>query len=275
MADFKILEAVDLEMAPESVREEEETINTDGSSFSWVTPLEDFNIGSTAFRWFRLAFTDLELCGDQGAFDPSWLIDTSFEEIFDSFHGTYSAINWGLENGISPGQPFLVRFEKPIWSTYGGYDGPVEYDVDYPWDIVRILPRKAKTAADSWDRLLHVIKRSEERHKKRTEADQKRRLASPNKWTLTQSSYGGAWESTTLEVRLTCKFAGEHYGVTLARGVSECPSMSFEQAFWNLLKNFQKAHPTIDPYFVLRLAEGKVPITKWDHLRLQNAEDHA
>jgi hypothetical protein len=48
-------------------------------------------------------------------------------------------LEWGLENGISPGQPFLVRFGRPTYQTYSGPDG-TDYDVDYDNEVVAVEP---------------------------------------------------------------------------------------------------------------------------------------
>jgi hypothetical protein len=272
--------SLDLEEDTLEPREKEETVDTGNVNPSWMTPLEDFNIGTTAYRWFRLVpdyrDLDFEHCGDEGVFDPSWLVDTSYEEILGLHHSTkYSGVNWGLQQGLAPGQPFLVCFEKAVWYKSGGYDGPVEWDAEYPWEIVRVMPRKPATAAASWDRVMKAIERGEERHEKYAKALLERHLRSPNKWRLEIRFFGGSdWDPVrTLQLSLVSKFKDNEH--TLARGSAEADhEKSFEQAFWDLLKNFQKAYPTTDPYLVLRLAGDRVPITKWDHLRLQGAEDH-
>lgn len=265
---------------PEQERPPEETVNVGDVNPSWMTPLEDFSIGTTAYRWFRLipGTRDLEHehCGDDGDGDPLWLEDTSYLDIIGHWHSDFALVHWALENGISPGQPFLVCFEKPIWSKSGGYEGPEEWDADYPWEVVRILPRSDRAAADSWDRAIRAINRGIARRERRAATDLERRLASPGKWVL-QETYTGEWRQT-LNLHLVSKFKLDRWGGTpllSSSSAEQCDRRTtFSAAFWKLVASFQKTYPTLDPYLVVRLGAGRVDVTKWDHLRLQNREDH-
>jgi hypothetical protein len=85
---------------------------------------------------------------------PDWMAyefeSVTWDEIITTDHSNHET--WLLQEGLCPGQPFLVEFEKPIWSRSGGeYD---EYDVDYSWDILCRLPKSPEQAARSWDRWL-------------------------------------------------------------------------------------------------------------------------
>jgi len=263
----------------EEPREPEETVNVGDVNPSWMTPLEDFTIGTTAYRWYRLvpAWLDVEFepCGDEGAIDPNWVsdMDMSYRDILGHSHN-FSLVKWALEQGLSPGQPFLVCFEKPTWHKSGGWDGPEEWDADCNWEIVRVMPRKPRTAADAWDRAIQRIRRWEARRNHRQAADLARRLASPGSWKI-HCNTRGEW-GCILDVSLLCQFKSDPYtGVSLACGTSESRSPNqFKEAFWRLVDNFREKYPEHDPGLVLRLADGLVDVTKWDYLRLQDREDH-
>jgi hypothetical protein len=55
---------------------------------------------------------------------------------------------WCIEQGIAPGQPFLVEFDKPHYST--SYDG--ETDVEYWHKILRVRPMSERRAATAFSR---------------------------------------------------------------------------------------------------------------------------
>jgi hypothetical protein len=98
----------------------------------------------TVPEWF-----DYEIgnCGWDGIISPdykSWRSDESPSD----FDGTWN--NWGLEQGVCPGQPFLVEMKHPHYYKCGGYEYPEEVDVEYYWDIVMRAPYSAKQAARIW-----------------------------------------------------------------------------------------------------------------------------
>lgn len=96
---------------------------------------------------------------------PKWLREQISESgvggILDlPWHGT---MGWMIGHGLSPGQPFCIEVYPPVWSKSGYYE--VEYDCEWYWEIVRILPRTPKAAASSWDRHITRVRRGEEREK--------------------------------------------------------------------------------------------------------------
>lgn len=94
----------------------------------------------------------MEECGeDEIGTRPEWLQyeleNMSWSDILDArLYGEHK-LRWMLENGIAPGQPFLVELPHPHYSkswTDCGY----EYDTDYSPDIVRIRPMKPSQIAN-------------------------------------------------------------------------------------------------------------------------------
>lgn len=67
-----------------------------------------------------------------------------------------SRLLWGLQEGIAPGQPFLVEFPCPHYTVSQTMDG-TEYDTDYDnVDIIQILPWSQKRIATAWEKELRA-----------------------------------------------------------------------------------------------------------------------
>jgi len=64
-----------------------------------------------------------------------------------NFTGTWN--DWALQEGLAPGQRFLVEFKHPRWYRCSWeYE---EYDVEYYWDIVMREARSPKQAIRAWE----------------------------------------------------------------------------------------------------------------------------
>lgn len=98
---------------------------------------------------------------------PEWFYYEMEQDGLSSFLNSYNLgyswddtfpemARWGLENGIAPFQPFLLRFPMPYYSkswTDCGY----EYDVDYSWEIMRVLPWPTEKVQKQWERYFNSI----------------------------------------------------------------------------------------------------------------------
>lgn len=129
---------------------EKAALKLEGLAF-WVPPLVDVFIGNTAYVWYRLlqftgdADLDIERYNGDSLGEPQ----TWFEEYEDTMNFWYDltgscrdgtrGIDFALKHSIPPGTPFLMQFGPPRWyrSSYE-YD---EWDAEYHYDIVRVLPR--------------------------------------------------------------------------------------------------------------------------------------
>jgi hypothetical protein len=98
----------------------------------------------------------MEECGDDEIGKrPEWLQyeleNMSWSDILDArLYGEHK-LSWMLENGIAPGQPFLVELPHPHYSkswTDCGY----EYDTDYAPEIIRLRPMKPSQIANLLER---------------------------------------------------------------------------------------------------------------------------
>jgi len=241
---------------------------------SWLTPLQNFTIEDMTYRWYRLVFdyTDLSFqsCG-RGGEDPDWLDswENSLEDILRSTigYGDLAYLNWGLRKGLAPGQPFLIAMEKPVWTKCGGYD-EVEWDVDYSWHVVRKMPRRPEAAAKTWAHTLKRLQHWQAKVRNQREADRRLRLALTHNWKIQRNFFVEDFALT-----LVCRYPFERKkgwargAYKLAEGRSR---ETYALAFWDLVRDFQTKFPSLDPFYVLRLASEDVEITKWDHLRLES-----
>jgi len=108
-----------------------------------------------AYLWLRLdARMDLdpiEAHGSEQGACPDWLQHDYQETLWASMGHEYGHdlpwLNWGLEHGVAPSQPFLYRVDAPECSQdYWG-----EWDAEYNGDLIRVLHWSNQEAADSWD----------------------------------------------------------------------------------------------------------------------------
>ncbi len=87
--------------------------------------------------------------------DHDWLQDEisnmGWRDIITDSHGSYAVINWALENGIAPEQPFLIRFDQPHVINYGrSYEGDYDCDVEYNFEIIKAIPLAPEECAKRW-----------------------------------------------------------------------------------------------------------------------------
>lgn len=78
-----------------------------------------------------------------------WFVDScSWEETLNIENGKYSEniASWLINEGLAPGQLFLVRFHSP--KTTRSYEG--DYDFDYDFEIIEKEPITQEEAADRW-----------------------------------------------------------------------------------------------------------------------------
>lgn len=64
-------------------------------------------------------------------------------------------INWALENGIAPGQPFSIVVPPPVYST--SYEG--ETDVDWDSYLGRVVPWSEDRVLRAWTKVLFRLER--------------------------------------------------------------------------------------------------------------------
>lgn len=77
---------------------------------------------------------------------------------------------WAIERGLCPGQPFLVAIDPPRWYRCS-YEYE-EYDVEWTWDILDVVPRTPARAARAWAGFFerrggHILDQEMRRHEQR------------------------------------------------------------------------------------------------------------
>ena len=100
---------------------------------------------------------ELEQMGWDFILDTEW----STEESGEGWIFSTRCLTFALQEGIAPGQPFLVHAQKPVYSkswTDCGY----EYDCDVDVDIARVEPWPAARVLRSWEKLLSKITKDRE-----------------------------------------------------------------------------------------------------------------
>ncbi len=213
--------------------------------------------------------------------EPSWVAkeDSSLSEILDNQlnYNEYAWIKWGIENGISPGQPFLIGFSKSIWSRCSyEYD---EWDADYPWELIRVLPNNPVSAGRSWDRTIKQMAAIKAKKQRRSEHTHRLSLALKHRWRIDTHHFGGSHfnHADRVQLILVCdsqeagnlhlaygESGGSHY--VLGAGYVEEPADK-DVAFSRLLADFTKNHPEEDPAPLLELAgTAGIALTRIDRI---------
>lgn len=88
---------------------------------------------------------------------PDWWACTSFDEIAEAYNFSqhnevlgytynYTWLQFAMENGIAPGQAFLISISIPV--GYRSYDG--DYDEEWSWEIVERAPLPTAVALKRW-----------------------------------------------------------------------------------------------------------------------------
>lgn len=100
---------------------------------------------------FCLSLAQLNLAGDM----PSWLEierdQAGWDGILELDPRDDERVTWAMENGIAPGQPFLMEIHPPRYFQCGSpFDGE-EWDVEYSATLVKVAHLAAPEAADQWE----------------------------------------------------------------------------------------------------------------------------
>jgi len=86
---------------------------------------------------------------------PEWLQyeleNIGWDDILGIGYSDDKMPRWGLEEGIAPGQPFLVELPHPHYYSSQTENG-TEHDVDFDPDIIRIRPMVPRAVASAWER---------------------------------------------------------------------------------------------------------------------------
>lgn len=241
----------------------------------WVTPLHDFAVGDTWYKWFKLArqFGDLDLveCGKPCDVPPAWKEEEhdwrSLLEDREEVSLSNDWATWGLKHGVCPGQPFLVEMAGP--HVYGGGYYSEDYEVEYALTIVRRMPRTPQEALRSWDKHRLTEKALDQKTWRRYIQKIKLTKDRPDRWKLefdfwslrlyTTYNLGDRETTYTLASANLIK-EGTHVG-------SKCKAETFHRLVKNFLRDRQN-YP-IGP--LLDLAHSiDVPMDRYTRIRLES-----
>lgn len=112
--------------------------------------------------WLRCDGDDFETAAnsDHGE-PPEWfhrdILETGWRYVLDvgtAVGGWPAELQWLLEYGLLPGQPFLVQVDEPRWYKTGEYGS--EWDCEFDWHFIRAVPRTEAQIARGWDAVLHA-----------------------------------------------------------------------------------------------------------------------
>lgn len=128
--------------------------------------LVDFFTKAVVRVWLMLDPTNdlsLEECGDvERGERPEWYQyereSLGWDDILDvrwNSDGT-GKLRWMLDEGIAPGQPFLVELPHPHYSTSHTENG-TEYDVEFNPDIIRISPMSRLKAVSDLEKEYKLV----------------------------------------------------------------------------------------------------------------------
>lgn len=280
---------------------------------AWLPPLRNFNDDTTAYRWFRLEYygcydVDIVECGvprDIGTEEhpePAWLehedrlLSILYETMRYNGIKNMDTADWAIQQGLSPGQVFLVAFHEPTYTTTHSYYDGDDVDITYHCRVVRKMPKPDRSAMLAWESVLKRINLLHEREQRRHEHFRRLRLALTHRWKIRIDYHGrdsfGTFGTTReiIEMTLYCEIPGDLSHTRLAIGRSgdtvlldgryQKEAANYTVTFWRLVESFMKHHPEADVSPVLALAQAsplenkKIEVSRWDYLRLQNRKDH-
>lgn len=271
---------------------------------AWLTPLCDANTEKAIFVWFKLVYDgtsdlDPQECGtDCIGGPPEWTDhedDLSLGTVMSPAwtHTTVGGhdfpdqwLRWGLENGIAPGQPFLVRIGRPhYYKCSYEYE---EYDCEWDVEVVRTMPRSQRQALRAWAAVLPNIQRYYALFLERR--DRLRHLQDTDvaAFSLQAEHYNsqGYYDEMSPPSGLRLYLCSYHSSMwslgqlgprhprhphRLVSG--EDKNGDYEKAFRDLLRNLKKYRPAINLAAVLPLSGGRAKITRWEHLNLSLEDD--
>lgn len=238
----------------------------------WVTPLHDFSIENTWYKWFKLTrqddTLDLVECGIPCHAPPIWENEdedwaTRLEQMDrDTIPSIYSDWEtWGMKQGICPGQPFLV--EMDIHVSGGSYD-PYDTEVEYVMAIVRRMPRTSQEALRAWEKHRTAEQTSIRRLGRRLIVERKL-LMLAQKWQM-------AYCPRALELFTTFNMGDAEKRRILASGSLPLRPSEADKAtaFKDLVRKFRQVHPNAPLEPVLKLADSiQIPVDKYTRIKME------
>ena len=192
-----------------------------------VEPLCDEYYSTEAFIWCQLYQTqgdlEIEQIGEEFEGEVPWWDETVQEIGLDYLLGVTwglgfpPVLDWALREGLSPGQPFLVYVQKPVW--FQDYYGECDVEID-AW-IVRKLP--AEISVRDFEKVVDEIYQDRKSQEEQKEDLGKAQLADTKRLFLRRNWYGRYGEVLSVELHTSRVNLDPQYqgSVRLCSGRSE------------------------------------------------------
>ena len=170
-----------------------------------------------------------------------------------------SLLEWGLREGIAPGQPFLVRFGKP---TYYEINTPDAHEWDVEHDIEIVLVEPISDAKACWDEAIsNDIEDRESMLLHREQVDFERRYNREGMRLFRDFYFAPGqlyWDDmcypSGLSVQLRGKANGENWEVPIATGRDD--GGRYDVALDRLIQDASLRLPHLSPEFIRGLSSG-------------------
>jgi len=236
-----------------------------------LEPLTDLYVADgPVYLWLKLlpGYRDLDLheCGeDEAGAKPEWLKEEIGQSGVEGIIRNewklagHSWAYWGLTEGIAPGQPFCVEIHPPHWYRCSyEYD---EWDIEWTWDLVQVLPRTPEKAAKSWQQYWDAERRYEKKRARIKERLEQKRQHDPSALYLRWSPYygGGGYDDMRVPHGVRVHLCTKHErqaDVNLGSDLGpwgEDNNGSHEVALQKLIEGAAVKYPHLDEAFIRKL----------------------
>lgn len=258
---------------------EERTPPLPVAHYSGLLPLCDAYAEDAVLIWYRLVPEDQgdlapEPCGTNWVGGtPKWWRDPdddlsmildpgSSRDTYEGYSFNCAWMTWALENGLAPGQPFLMRIQAPLWTKCSyEYD---EWDCEWSSDVVRRMPNSFARARASWSLALARIQAYRRAFVQRYEAHRALQDDAVTAYALRPYVYGGR-----VRLALCSEFGLTGVRKRTPKQMAEMASAEgegYQEAFRNLIHVLREKRPGVSIPKVLELAKGEARVTRWEHL---------
>jgi hypothetical protein len=253
----------DIMSEPEPLPEE---VQNGAPLATWCEPLVNiYREKGPCYLWLRYVpgWPDLEIeeyFNDSMGKRPEWLEDeinnSGLSMIVDlPWHHT---MEWVMANGLSPGQPFCIEVYPPHWSKVS-YEYN-EWDCDWYWDIVRIMPKSPQSAASSWERYLAAVRRDEEKLESARERVRLKRLRDPKALYLKWEGYWPHYYDDAPPGGVRVYLCSDH--------TSEAGRSYLAHEMFSAESDKGDREEALSKLVALAYKEGLVVLSKWERLRV-------
>lgn len=233
-----------------------------------IPPFCDIYTREAIYVWVRLVDNGHDLAFEECGNDslgrvPEWARgDFDVKDVTGMYRGL---VDWGLQEGLAPGQPFVLE----VHATQGSTDYYGEYDSWNDWGVVHRLPRRPEQAVRAWTRALKNIEEYVAAEK--AAAEKLRRLQVEDASAFILRVQDKRWTDNGyqelsppgLEISLCSRHwrlpvPGEPLGpISFAHAIvwGSSDIGSRELAFMDLIRNIRKRYPDLDIQAVRKIKE--------------------